>query len=253
MKSLMTFSALCIGLALGLTLTNPLQAAETAESLLKSADRARGAAYKVGGLTWNADIETIEDGQSSKVNYLIRVKGDNALAEATAPARNKGEMMLFNDRMLWFFKPGLKKPVSISPRQKLMGQAANGDIASTHYARDYDGTLVGEDTVKGVKAWRLELKAKAKNVTYDRIRYWVSQKDRVGIKAEFLTVGGDLFKTAEFEYKNSMTTSEGTYPFVSFMTITDALTPTNQTKFKYNNPKIQALPDTLFNVNNLVR
>src|SRR5688500_3017499 len=114
-------------------------ATPAAEELLKDADRARGAAED--GISWEIDVETLEDGQTNKVHYLVKVKGNDALAEATAPARNKGEMMLFNDRNLWFFKPGIKKPVAISARQKLMGQAANGDIASTNYYRDYDGKV----------------------------------------------------------------------------------------------------------------
>ena len=106
--------------------------APSAEDLLKDSDRARGAMDD--GITWDIDVEESNaDGGSNKVSYLVRVLGNDALAEAIAPARNKGEMMLFNDRNLWFFKPGLKKPVSISARQKLMGQAANGDIASTQY------------------------------------------------------------------------------------------------------------------------
>ena len=50
--------------------------------------------------------------------------------------------MLFNDRTIWFIKPGLRKPVSISARQRLVGDAANGDIATTNYARDYDGATL---------------------------------------------------------------------------------------------------------------
>ena len=57
--------------------------------------------------------------------------------------------MLFNDRIIWFVKPGLRRPVSISARQRLSGDAANGDIASTNYARDYEGTLAGEEAVNG--------------------------------------------------------------------------------------------------------
>ena len=110
----------------------------------------------------------------------MKARGDDALVEALAPARYKGEIMLFNDRTIWFVKPGLRKPVSISARQRLTGLAANGDIASTNYARDYEGTIVGEEAVDGDPAWKLELKARAKNVTYDRIRSWISKKRRLG-------------------------------------------------------------------------
>lgn len=227
------------------------ETAPTAEQLLKDSDRARGAIQ--GGISWEIDVETLEDGSTNKVRYLVKVKGVDALAEATEPARNKGEMMLFNDRNLWFFKPGIKKPVAISARQKLMGQAANGDVASTNYYRDYEGKVVGEEKVDGVDSWKLELKAKAKNVTYDGIRYWISKKDHLGIKSEFLTVSGEMFKSATMEYKNSVKIEGKEWPFVSVMAIVDALKPSNKTWIRYNSPKPENHPDSIFNVNNLIR
>lgn len=222
-----------------------------AEDLLKDSDRARGAIQ--GGISWEIDVETLEDGATTKVHYLVKVKGVDALAEATQPARNKGEMMLFNDRNLWFFKPGIKKPVAISARQKLMGQAANGDVASTNYYRDYEGKIVGEEKIDGQDTWKLELKAKAKNVTYDGIRYWISKKDHLGVKAEFLTVSGEMFKSATMEYKNKIKIDGKELPFVSVMNIVDALKPTNKTWIRYSLPHPESHSDSIFNVNNLIR
>lgn len=222
-----------------------------AKTLLQDSDRYRGAAQE--GIIWDVTVTSLEDGQEKKVSYVVRVKGNDALAEAKEPARYKGETMLFNDRTIWFFKPGIKKPVAISARQKLMGQAANGDIASTNYYRDYDGTIVGEETVDGHATYKLDLKAKEKNVTYDKIRYWIAKDSHLGIKAEFLTVSGDLFKSAVFEYKNSMTENGKTYPFVSKMTITDAVQTKNVTILDYSKARREDLAPSLFNVNNLVR
>ena len=228
-----------------------LAADPTAEELLKESDRARGAAEE--GVTWEIDLETFEGSSTNKVRYLVKVKGVDALAEATVPARNKGEIYLFNDRTIWFFKPGLKKPIAISARQKLMGQAANGDIASTNYYRDYEGKLVGSEMVNGEDTFKLELKAKAKNVTYDGIRYWISKKDRLGVKAEFLTVSGEMFKSATLEYKNTVATNGKSLPFVSKMTIVDAVNTANKTVISYFEPKGDKHADSIFNINNLLR
>jgi hypothetical protein len=225
--------------------------AAQAEDLLKDADRARGAAED--GVAWDINLNTVEEGKDATVSYNVKVKGVDALAEATAPAKNKGEMMLFNDRNLWFFKPGLKKPVAISARQKLMGQAANGDIASTNYFRDYSGTVVGEEKVDGVDTYKLDLKAKAKNVTYDGIRYWIAKDKKLGVKAEFLTVSGEVFKRATFEYDNKMQINGKDFPFVSKMLITDALNDKNKTTITYAAPRQEKINDSVFNVNNLVR
>jgi hypothetical protein len=225
----------------------------TALEILKESDRSRGSAAVTEGISWAVDVQAKDGKTESLISYDLKVKGNDALAEATAPARNKGESFLFNDRNIWFFKPGLKKPVAISPRQKLMGQASNGDLASTNYARDYDGTIVGSEKVDGQDTWKLDLKAKSKNVTYDKIRYWVSKKERLGVKAEFLTVSGDVFKRATFEYKNKLENAGKSFPFVSKMVITDALNKASVTTLDYKRPRGEKHADALFNVNNLIR
>jgi outer membrane lipoprotein-sorting protein len=222
-----------------------------ATELLRASDRSRGGI--ASGITWVIDLQAVEDGETSTRGYIVKAKGDDALAEATAPPRNKGEVMLFNDRTIWFVKPGLRKPVSISARQRLSGEAANGDIASTNYARDYEGAVVGEETVNGQPAWKLELKAKAKNVTYDRIRYWIAKDRKLGVKAEFLTVSGEVFKAATFEYGNKMTVDGVELDFVSKMTITDASQPADVTTITFREPKAEAHPANLFNINNVGR
>ena len=110
--------------------------AENIQDLLKASDLGRGGLSQEG-LTWNTKVESTEDGETHVREFLVKATGNDAFVSALKPARNKGEVYLFNDRNMWFFKASLKKPVPISARQKLSGQAANGDIASTQYARDY--------------------------------------------------------------------------------------------------------------------
>lgn len=226
-------------------------AAENAKDLLKASDRARGGLKD--GVVWEAKITTQEDGESSEREFLIKAKGNDAYVEALAPARNKGEIYLFNDRNMWFFKPSLRKPVSISARQKLSGQAANGDIASTNYARDYEATVTGQEKINGKETTVLSLKAKSKQVTYDQIKYWVSKKENLAVKAEFLTLQGSPFKVATFEYNNTMTAEGQTFPFISKMTIQDSKFEGNKSIIEYTKPKAVPLATSLFNVNNLSR
>ena len=223
----------------------------SADQLLRDADRARGGL--ASGITWTATVQTRADDASTSRTFLVKARADDALVEALAPPRHKGEIMLFNDRTIWFVKPGLRRPVSISARQRLHGDAANGDIATTNYARDYEGTLLGEETVGGQPVWLLDLKARARNVTYDRIRYWVSKKGHLGVKAEFLTVGGDLFKSATFEYGNRARTPAGEFDFVSRMTITDATGAGTVTTISFSPPRLETHPPSMFNINNVVR
>jgi outer membrane lipoprotein-sorting protein len=225
--------------------------AQVDKELLKASDRARGSLDS--GLTWDSEVTTVEDGETSVRKFKIKAKGVNANVEALEPSRNKGEIYLFNDRTMWFFKPSLKKPVAISSRQKLTGQAANGDIASTQYARDYTPKLERTETIKGEKVYVLMLKAKANNLTYDKIRYWVSDKTKRAIKAEYLTLQGKPFKRATLEYGNKLNVKGKKIDFVSKMEIVDAKIPKNKSIIRYINPRLEEHKENLFNVNNLKR
>jgi len=225
--------------------------ADLATDLLRASDRARGSVKD--GVQWSAVIETEENGDSNTREFNIKAKGDDAYVEATKPAKNKSEIYIFNDRNMWFFKPSLKKPVSISARQKLTGQAANGDIASTHYARDYSAVIEKTETFNGEKMHVLMLTAKSKSLTYDKIRYWISDKTKLAMKAEFLTLQGKPFKVGMLKYGNTLTAAGETFPFISELAIVDAKFNNNKSIITYKSPKVVQLSNTIFNVNNLTR
>ncbi|RYZ77192.1 MAG: outer membrane lipoprotein-sorting protein [Proteobacteria bacterium] len=243
-------------LALGVTLflsgfQSIASAADDPKSLLEQSDRARGGSKK--GVSWTVKLDTTEDGDKSSTTYKVKGQGNNAHVEVVEPARSKGEVLLFNDRTIWFFKPSLKKPVAISARQKLSGQAANGDIASTNYARDYTGKIVAEEKVGGEDCYVLELKSVGENTTYDAIKYWISKKKKLGLKADFLSLQGKVLKSAEFTYGNSLSSEGKKFDFVSEMKITDAQNKSNFSVMTYSSPKVESVSASLFNVNNLLR
>ena len=219
--------------------------------ILKDTDRARG---QVGqGVSWRVQVLTTEADEKSQRDFLVKVLENNSRVEALAPPRDRGQVFLFNDRSMWFFKPGLGRPVSISTRQRLTGQAANGDIASTNFARDYTPTLEKESTVGKSKVWVLLLKAKDSNVTYDQIRYYVDTKTRLAVKAEFLTTEGKPFKIGMMKYNNSLKLKGKKIPFISEFLIQDAQNTKNQSVLKYSKLQSEKLNPAIFNVNMLSR
>ena len=225
--------------------------APAAAKLLQLADRARGSVQS--GVSWDAELVSVEEGETSTRKFNVKVLGENALVEITEPARNMGEKFLFNDLVMWFHKPSLRKPVSVSARQRNSGQAANGDIANTRYARDYNGKVIALEKVDGKDAWVVMLDAKSKDVTYDKIKYWISDKTFLGVKAEFMTLQGKPFKRATFRYGNTIAVKGKKQPFISEMVITDAEFPENKSTMTYKAPKEENLSEGLFNVNNLSR
>ena len=232
--------------------TIPIDAADMkkATALLQETDHSRG---NVSGIEWDIDIETESKGKIQRNSLRVLVKGTNCLAIYQSPLKIKGRKLLMKDRNMWFIKPGLSKPVPISPRQKLLGGASNGDIASTNYAGDYTIESFTQDQFNNEPCFLYELKAKNKKVTYDKIRYWVSKKRKIGLKAEFFTLSGKMFKTAFFEYDHTIALNGKERPFVSKMTILNAMVKTDKTIMAYDNIKIKKISPSSFNLNLLVR
>ena len=219
--------------------------------LLRSSDQARGGGLP--GLTWEVRSRNT-GGQANDddppMRLLIKAVDDSSLAETLEPPRSKGARMLQVQRNMWLTKPGLKKPVPISPRQRLTGQAAIGDIAATNYLRDYSARLAGEDTVQGERCWLLELSANTRQATYDRVRYWVSASRGTGLQAEFQYLSGKKLKSAQFEYGNRIEVKGRAVPFISRMVISDALSDA-RTTLEYSHILVKAVPAWEFDVSHL--
>jgi outer membrane lipoprotein-sorting protein len=220
------------------------------KEMLQKADEARGNAE---GIQWEISIDSIEGGREQHRTMRVYARSYNSLADTLAPANVKGQKMLMQDRNMWFAKPGLSKAVPISPRQKLMGGAANGDIASTNYSGDYKITHTVEGKVNDEACLVMDLQAVDSRATYDRIKYWISKERVVGLKAEFYTVSGKMFKTAIFEYKNTITLNEKPREFISKMIITSAIIKEDVTTMHYNKPVLKKVSDATFNLNLLTK
>ncbi|MBL0694682.1 outer membrane lipoprotein-sorting protein [Comamonas sp. JC664] len=220
-----------------------------AAEILEASDRARGGGLP--GIRWTVRITPMNGADAEPARVLtLKAHATASLAETREPVRFKGSKLLQVDRNMWMSRPGLRKPVPISPRQKLSGQASQGDIASTNYATDYKARLLREEELEGEATYVLELTAVNTFCTYDRITYWVSKARHVGVKADFISLSGKRLKSATFEYANQLSHDGKTFPFVSKMVIQDALTAA-RTTLEYSDVQVAELPRGTFDVNRL--
>lgn len=236
---------------LGLIVPMPWVHAEMSnKEILQKSDEARG---NYEGIQWDIAMDSVENGREQHRELRVIAKGYNSLINTLAPGNVKGQKLLMQDRNMWFAKPGLSKPVPISPRQKLMGTAANGDIASTNYAGDYKIVSTEAGNVNKEACIVMNLQAIDNRATYDKIKYWISKNRLIGLKAEFYTVSGKMFKTATFDYDNSVTVNEQPREFISKMTITSAIIKEDVTVIKYSKPLLKKVSDAVFNLNLLTK
>lgn len=223
--------------------------AEEYEEILTRADRARG---NLAGVEWTVAIVSMENGRREERELKVLAKGYDFLATLTAPAKVKNQKLLMVDRNMWFAKPGLKKPVPISARQRLVGGIAYGDIASTNYAQDYSAMKLEGETIAGEACFVFELTAKTKKATYDKIKYWISKQQALGLKAEYYTVSGKLIKSAMFEFANTVHYDGSDHPFISKMTISDGVVAENTGMLSFSEAKLKQVSDAALDVNLLM-
>ena len=142
-------------------------------------------------------------------SLILYSKQDNAtrqfrnLVQYVEPARDTGKRVLLDGHSLWFYDPNSKVSVRISAQQRLIGQAAIGDILTVNLAADYTASIVGTETIEDAarqprKCWHLDLKASNDLATYNRVEFWVEQGTFYPIKGKFYADSGRLLKIAYF-------------------------------------------------------
>ncbi|PLX79299.1 MAG: outer membrane lipoprotein-sorting protein [Desulfuromonas sp.] len=241
-------TGLCLLLSVVLfTSTFSMAATVDYYAILEKCDQARG---NLAGVTWTVSVLAKERGETNNRSILVRSRGFDVVAETLKPAQRKGHKLILVTGNMWFYKPDLSKPVPVSKRQKLLGLAANGDIASTNYAKDYNVLSTEEGTLQGRPCYIFDLEAKTRHATYQRIKYWVDVSRSVGLRAEFYSSSGEkLLKSAEMEYLNEINAADGVSPFISRMVIKDELMSDNMTTLTFSDPVVEDIPSHIFNLN----
>ena len=165
----------------------------------------------------------------------------------SSPARDAGKLMLRNGNDMWFFDPSNKASVRLSPQQRLMGQAANGDVVTVNLARDYTATVLAEEDVQnGEKqtrlAYKLGLTAATEDATYANIEFWIDAANKRPIKGRFFADSGRMLKTVYYRrYERQLGANRPTEAV-----IIDGLNPRSVTLMRFSDYAPKNLPTTWF-------
>lgn len=170
------------------------------------------------------------------------------------PARDTGKLMLKNGNDLWFYDPSTKASVRLSPQQRLLGQASNGDVVTVNLAKDYRATLMGEETIQDGernirKAYKLGLTATAADVSYSVIEMWVDVENSRPLKARFFAESGRLLKTAYYRRFQPQLGADRPTETV----IIDGLDPQSVTVMRFTDFASRTMPMTWFHRDYLPR
>ena len=216
--------------------------APAAEQILERADRIRFPEY---GFQVDVGITTSKtNGDKESREYRILSNGNSrTLVQTTAPAIDRGQILLMRDRDLWAFMPNVSQPIRLPLSQKLTGQVANGDLARANFVGDYHPTILRAEEIEGEKLIVLELKAVDRSVTYHRALYWVNSSDNRPYKAEFYALSNRLMKVCY--YRDFQDLGDEVRP--TRLVMEDALRAGERSELVYSNMLRKELPDKVFN------
>lgn len=226
-----------------------VSAAPSADEILAASDAIRnpGKPFSV-----TVTLTEFQAGKQVDTNTLISYSRTQSqggqfasLIRFVLPARDAGKLMLKNGNDMWFYDPSSKASVRLSPQQRLLGQASNGDVATVNFAKDYKATLVGDEEIQDGerrtrKAHKLALTAAAPDATYANIEMWVDIENNRPLKARFFAESSRLLKTAYYRRFQPQLGAERPTETV----IIDGLNPQSVTLMRFSDYKARAIPDS---------
>ena len=242
MKSILSFLMLTV-LGWGAALAAP-----TAEEILAASDTIRNPGRPFSVTVTLTEFQAGKQVDTSTLVSYSREQPDGQFASLirfVLPARDAGKLMLKNGNDLWFYDPVAKASVRLSPQQRLLGQASNGDVATVNFAKDYRVKLVGQEEVQDGErrkrnAYKLAMTAAAPDVTYASIEMWVDTENSRPLKARFFAESTRLLKTAYYRrYQPQLGLDRPTETV-----IIDGLNPQSVTLMRFSDYAARTIPDT---------
>jgi outer membrane lipoprotein-sorting protein len=182
-------------------------AAGSAQDILAASDAVRNPEKPFALTTTLVEYRNGRQADSSTLTVYSKADANSgqfrSLIRFVAPARDANKLMLKNGNDLWFFDPASKASIRLSPQQRLLGQAANGDVVTVNLAKDYRAELAGEESVSDGdrqmrRCHKLALTGVSADVTYHHIEFWIDVSNSRPVKGRFFTESGQLLKTAYY-------------------------------------------------------
>ena len=245
-KAIRLFAFLSLGLGAAICRAQESAPSEPADdaaarNIVEKADQVR---FPAEGFQVDIAIANVQSGQTTETRrYRVLSKGNsNTVVMVTEPASERGQIILMKGRDLWVFMPDVSQPIRLALSQRLTGQVANGDLARANFAADYNPKILRSETIGNENYHVLELTAVDRGVTYQRVVYWVRQKDNWPFKAEFYSLSNRLLKTCNYENYQTM---QGR-PRPTRLVMIDALKSGEQSILDYSAMKLRDLPDKVF-------
>jgi hypothetical protein len=194
-------------------------------------------------------VTSLEDGRVRETGLFdAYISGPEKSLIIAREHANRGMKLLYVREDMWIHLPDTHRPLRITPMQRMMGEASNGDIARLSLSEDYVAQEAGLEEAEGRSCRRIVLTAIRQSAAYHRVVLWVRPEDYRMERAEFYLPSGKRFKTARYEEYEPL---EGR-TVLTRMTIADDLRQGRETTLEYLSFEKGTFPARYFNKNGLV-
>ena len=233
---------------------------EKALEIIRRADEVRSPnkpfRYTLSISEYKAGVDQPENKQILDISMrFIKPDGETkadarSLARLIFPPRDRGKVLFSDGYALWFYTPELRRPVPVSPQQRLIGQIANGDVIVTNFEYAYHATLQEEVPCGDKICYSLLLERKSAEATWPKIRYYVEKEgDNRPFKASYYSLDDRLFKEVTYhDFKPVLGRMRPTK-----IVVQDARNGKRYSVMEYSNIRLESLPESWFTRESIMR
>jgi outer membrane lipoprotein-sorting protein len=226
-----------------------VSAVPTADELLARLDKVQtfDATFAVATMT------IVDRFGTRKTEFKVWSRGkDDTFIEFTSAAE-RGQKILRNAKELYLFFPDAEEITRLQGsalRQSMAGSDISyEDMTGTrNRGQNYNAALLGTEELEGKQTYRLDLRAKARNVAYARQEVWMDASNYLPVRVKFYDLSGKVLKDMTF----SETRTIDGFPVNTRFTVKDALKTGTSTELAFRDMTInKGLPANIFSLDNL--
>lgn len=159
------------------------------------------------------------------------------------PEVNKGQAYLREGDNIWFYDPTSRKFSFSSMKENIQdSEAKNSDLSRSTLSEDYSVTSVKEGTLGKIAVWVIDLEAKTRDVSYERLVLHVRKDRTVLLKEEAYSVSGRLMRTTLYPKYAEL---DGKLLPTQIL-IVDELNPGERSQLTLAEQSVAPIPDRVF-------
>ncbi len=189
-------TVLCLAI---LAATLPLQAQDATEIVRRADEKMRGESSRA-----EITMEIIRPAWKRSISMKAWSLGmDYSLILVTAPARDEGTAYLKRGNEIWNWLPDINRTIKMPPSmmsQSWMGSDfSNNDLVEeSSIVTDYNHSLVGDSTVSGYEAYKIEMNPKPEApVVWGKVVSYITKDEYLQLRTEFYDEDMELVKVME--------------------------------------------------------